>query len=254
MKWNPLTFLTIWAKFPLSLLGSPASARVRDAREEPWPTMRMTPGTPGKEKKGGKGPAALPCSPSAQGDEVALGLFILAGLFDNVPEHQKISGVLSISAIEWRHLWGKEKKAFQESVSSFAEPTSWCRKTKKSIYFFNLVVYCLSFILLFSFLSHKLLVCYSSVAQCKHWVCHKLCAVPTAHIKRASVGKSLPAPVTASVWQNIQRPETFTFAGAGTGDVFYNCRASADIVFITFRWHQRREWEVSPDNKNTNVC
>lgn len=63
------------------------SARVRGAKEEPWPTMRMTPGTPGKAKNGGEGAAALPHSPPADGDEAALGLFIFADLFDNVAKH-----------------------------------------------------------------------------------------------------------------------------------------------------------------------
>ena len=45
----------------------------------------------------------------------------------------------------------------------------------------------------------------------------------------------MPIPDTESVWQNMQRSETFTFAGAGSDDLFYNCRASAHIFPLTDR-------------------
>lgn len=79
---------------------------MRDAREEPWPTMRITPGTPGKAKRGDEGAAALPHSPSADGGEVAWGLFVFAGLFDNVAE-RVVEGrkylVCNVPATEGRH-------------------------------------------------------------------------------------------------------------------------------------------------------
>lgn len=62
-----LTFRTTWAKSLLSLAGSPIRGRVKDAKEEPWPTMRMTPDTPEKAKKSSEGAAALSGSLSADG-------------------------------------------------------------------------------------------------------------------------------------------------------------------------------------------
>lgn len=114
----------------------------------------------------------------------------------------------SIWCVEHASYWEKallreREKSFPEKHIIFCWAPSWCRKMKKSIYFCNLVLYCLSFILLFKFLFHKLHLCYFSVAQDKHRICLKLCAVPTAHIKCVSAGKSLPVPVTARVWQNI---------------------------------------------------
>lgn len=59
-----LTFLTTWAKLLLSLVGSPVRGRVRDVKEEPWPTMRMTPDAPER-----KSDAALSVYSSAEGYE-----------------------------------------------------------------------------------------------------------------------------------------------------------------------------------------
>ena len=84
LKKNLLTFRTTWAKSLLSLGGSPIRGRVKDAKEEPWPTMRMTPDTPEKAKKSSKGAASLSGYPSGDGYEALLGLFIFADFFDNV--------------------------------------------------------------------------------------------------------------------------------------------------------------------------
>lgn len=126
LKKGLLTFRTTWAKSLLSLAGSPIRGRVKDAKEDPWPTMRMTPATPEKAKKSGKGGAALSGYSLADGYEALLGLLIFADLFDNVAGcivlGRKRMVCCSIPASEKRHLIGKEgkKKAFQRTMLSYA--------------------------------------------------------------------------------------------------------------------------------------
>lgn len=118
------------------------------------------------------------------------------------------------------------------------------------------IFYCLLFNFAFSFLFYKLSLFWLLVqARPRTTSLHlELCAKQIIHDKCASVDKPMPIPDTGSVWQNMQRSETFTFAGAGSDDLFYNCRASAHIFLITFWRDQRREWDVSPGNIIRNTC
>lgn len=125
LKKSLLTFRTTWAKSLLSLAGSPIRGRVKVAKEDPWPTMRMTPATPEEAKKSSKGDAALSGYSAADGCEALLGLFIFADLSDNVAGcivlGRRSMVCCSMPASERRHLIGKEeKKAFQESMLSCA--------------------------------------------------------------------------------------------------------------------------------------
>ena len=119
LKKNLLTFRTTWAKSLLSLAGSPIRGRVKDAKEEPWPTMRMTPDAPEKANKSSKGAAALSGYPSADRYDAFLGLFIFADLYDNVGGYcadQKVWCVVGMPVSERKYLLGKEKKKLSRKL------------------------------------------------------------------------------------------------------------------------------------------
>lgn len=87
---------------------------MKDAKEEPWPTMRMTPDIPEKAKQSSKGASALSGYPSVDEYEALLGLFIFADLFDYGQDVLCWSGkvwcAVVMPASERKHLLRKEKK------------------------------------------------------------------------------------------------------------------------------------------------
>lgn len=161
------------------------------------------------------------------------------------------------SVLRWSEkVWHVADMAANEKKYLLSEQLSrnaifWCwsssQGTSRMIKITLVIFYCLLFKFDFSFLFCKLyLFLLTTSQQLQAYL--ELCAKQIINDKCASVDKHMPIPDAESILQNIQRFETFTFAGAGSDNLFYNCRASAHIFLITFWRDQRREWDDSPDN------